>query len=419
MNLDDQPTALAPDAGPPRHPRFLSIDVTRGFIMVIMALDHASMAWNAGRSMFEAALPPLAAVSYSSLAQQIAREVTHVCAPGFQLLAGMGLAISVRRRQLAVRGTGCGTGFQPVLPPVENRCHTSLLAFFRRVAGELRISGDMVLRAAVLFFCEWVLLHLAMGGQWFFFMVLCCIGSSMILFSVARFLPAGVIAAASFGILLSAPAYCPDQIIEPTAAGYFRNIWTHIVLARQATRWQVLYPMLPWVGFFGVGWSLGELYHRQPRDRFACLAWAGAGVFLLGVALRWFGGAYGDRLPGGWAGPWSPQFWILAKYPPTPAFSLITLGLVVTALGILRRLDLVSQPARVWRRVAVFGQVALFFYVVHFHVYGAYPVLSDTLQSYSLATTCMVWIAGLLVLWPICAAYARLRRRYRPVLRYF
>ena len=113
----------------------------------MMALDHASAAWNSGRSMFEADLPPIESVAYTSIPQQIVREVTHICAPGFQLLAGMGLAISVRRRQLAG-------------------------------ASELYISGDMILRAVVLFVCEWVLLHVPMGQGWFFFAVLCSIGSA-------------------------------------------------------------------------------------------------------------------------------------------------------------------------------------------------------------------------------------------------
>jgi uncharacterized membrane protein len=183
----------------PSTPRYLSIDVARGVIMIVMALDHASVAWNSGRSMFEAALPPIQEVTYTSVPQQIVREVTHICAPGFQLLAGMGLAISVRRRQLAgVR--------------------------------ELYISGDMILRAAVLFFCEWVLLHVPMGQGWFFFAVLCSIGSAMIIFAVARFLPWWLIAAGSLGVLLGAPAYCPEAIIEPSAAAYLRNVWTNIAL---------------------------------------------------------------------------------------------------------------------------------------------------------------------------------------------
>ena len=80
-------------AAPAASNRYPSLDAARGLIMIIMALDHASNAWNFGRVFLEGGLgiPP---VQYPGALQQITREITHVCAPGFQLLAGMGLAIS-------------------------------------------------------------------------------------------------------------------------------------------------------------------------------------------------------------------------------------------------------------------------------------------------------------------------------------
>jgi uncharacterized membrane protein len=389
LNDTEAGAPTTPDITTPAFQRFASVDVARGIIMIVMALDHASVAWNSGRSMYEAALPPIDTVTYTSLAQQIAREVTHICAPGFQLLAGMGLAISVLRRQAA------------------------------RVR-EWRISGDMILRAAVLFFCEWVLLREAFGGISFFFVVLCCIGSSMILFAFARFLPLPLIALGSLTVLLSAPTYCPTEIVDATGAGYLRNVLTNIALGDPLPpAWAVMYPILPWAGFFGLGWFLGILYHRRADARFKWVTWVGLLLLAAGVLIRWFGGSYGDRVPGGDAGPWSASFWILAKYPPTPAFSVITLGALVLLLGVLRPLDRGEELARPWRIVAVFGQVALFFFVTHVYVYGVYPFLTDTLAQYSLATTCVAWLGGLVVLWPICVWYGRLRKRYRRVLRYF
>ncbi|MFQ5490929.1 MAG: DUF1624 domain-containing protein [Phycisphaerae bacterium] len=370
--------------------RLISIDVARGLIMMIMALDHASVTWNEGRSAFEAGLPPIETVAYSGLAQQITREVTHICAPGFQLLAGLGLALSVGRRQ-------------------------------ERGVNPWRISADMALRAGVLFFCEWVLLHLAMGRVWFFFGVLCCIGSSMLLFSVLRFLPRWLIGVGSLGVLLAAPYYCPQRVVDPSAGQYLANVWTTVALPSEqmATAWWVLYPVLPWVGIFGLGWFWGAWYADRSGKRLAWLTAAGIGIFLAGVLLRWFGGAYGDRLPGGEAGPWSARFWALSKYPPTPAFSMMTLGVMLALLGALRPLDYAQRLHRLWRAPVVFGRVALFFYLIHFYLYGAYPVLSGTFQGHSLATTWIVWLVGLGLLWPVCRAYGRARQRHPAVLRYF
>lgn len=370
--------------------RLVSIDVARGLILMIMALDHASATWNAGRSALETGLPPLDPVQYANLAQQIAREVTHVCAPGFQLLAGLGLALSVQKRQ-------------------------------RQGVTQWRISTDMALRAGVLFFCEWVLLHLAMGGVWFFFLVLCCIGTSMLTFSVLRFAPRWLIGAGSLGVLMAAPYYCPASIAEPTAAGYPINVWTTVAWPWQSTAkaWWVLYPVLPWIGFFGVGWFLADTYRADSAKRSGALQAVGLILFTAGVLLRWFGGAYGDRFPLGDLGPGDSGFWMLSKYPPSPAFSAITLGIMLVALGGLRRLDVSRKRHALWRLPLVYGRVALFFYVIHFYLYGAYPILTGTFQAYSLTTTCIVWLVGLGILWPICRAYGQARQLYRSVLRYF
>ncbi|UCG16521.1 MAG: DUF1624 domain-containing protein [Phycisphaerales bacterium] len=370
--------------------RYWSIDIVRGVIMIIMALDHASAFYNADRPRPEVGLPGFPVTTYANIWQQITREVTHICAPGFQFLAGAGLAISVCRR--------LRTG------------HT-----------QWRISGDMVLRATVLFFCEWVLLFKFMDGVPFFFVVLCCIGSAMIIFSVARFLPLPAIAAGSLAVLLTGPLYCPDALKPAAAADYLRDIWTNIALGGEANAWFVLYPIFPWVGFFGLGWCLGSLYERRPSARPAWLLTAGTVMVITGALLRWFGGAFGDRMPGGVEGPVSAQFWILAKYPPTPAFSTITLGIIVMLLGTVRALDYTASAKRssIWSIPRTFGRVALFFYVAHLYLFGIIPVVTNTGRTSSLVAVYMVWLVGLVVLWPGCHGYGMLRSRYSKILRYF
>lgn len=383
---------LTDPAGDPREARarYWSIDVVRGVIMILMALDHVSAFCNAGRSRPELGLLGFPVTTYVSIWQQITREVTHICAPGFQFLAGAGLAISVCRRARAGR-------------------------------SQWGISGDMVLRAAVLFFCEWVLLYKPMDGVPFFFIVLCCIGSAMIIFSVARFLPLLAIAAASFAVLLTAPLYCPEALKPAAAADYLRDIWTNIALGGQANAWFVLYPILPWIGFFGLGWCVGSLYERRPSDRFMWLVTAGLAMFVIGFLLRWFGGAYGDRMPGGADGPLSAQFWLLAKCPPTPAFSLITLGIIVVLLGAARGLDRSGSVKRssIWDIPGTFGRVALFFYVAHLYLFWAIPIVTNTGRTNNLVVVYVIWAVGLLLLWPTCLGYGKLRARYRGILRYF
>jgi len=369
--------------------RFTSIDVARGLIMILMALDHTSESWNHDRFSYEFGIEPQIEFSYASPGQQFTREITHFCAPGFQLLAGLGLALSVqKRKQLGV--------------------------------SESHISRDMVLRAAVLFGCEWLLLHWTFGGIWFFFLVLSCIGASMLLFAGLRFLPRAVIGLGSLAILLASPLYCPQYNVLPTMKGYLVHIWTNISLGASAdgAAWWVMYPILPWLGFFGIGWWLADVYVRNPKPLQRRLITMGTIFIVLGVLLRWFGGDYGDRCPGGSLGPTSAGFWVLSKYPPTPAFAFLTLGPLLVMLGLLRSLDHSDRAKRLVRVPLVFGQVALFFYLIHFHLYAAYPYLTKTMKQYDLATTYMVWLGGLIILWPICLLYGQLRKRYNRVLRY-
>lgn len=373
--------------------RYPSIDIARGIIMVIMSLDHASQTWNAGRPAPEIA--GLGPIDYGGVLQQITRESTHICAPGFQLLAGMGLSISVWRRQAAGQ-------------------------------SQAVISADMALRGGVLLFCDFVLMHFAYDRIPFFFLVLACIGGSTILFSVLRKLPLPLICLFALAVILGGPLYAKGHIIEPSARGYVWNALFNVALTESPDNmaYLVLYPVFPWIGCFALGWCLGTYHERNQFDGTnrgatarAPLAIAGVAMFAAALLLRAIGRSYADPQPLGSIA--SPQFWMLTKYPPSPAFLLATLGLNFVLIGVLRPLDDRSRLGPLWRILLTFGNVSLFYFVIHMHLYGVYPVLSDTLQTYSLGTTYLVWIAGLVLMFPPCVGYRALRNRYRMILRYF
>lgn len=386
--------------------RYLSIDVCRGLIMIIMALDHAASAWAANRHQSEIMLAGIpAAYAFTGYADgwhQFTRVITHLCAPGFQFLAGVGLAISVARSQ-------------------------------RQGSRESWISTDMALRGLVLILVEWTLMVPVYGFQSFLFLVLCAIGSSILLFSVLRHLPLLLLGLASLLLLTLQPLYGPTSPVEPTLASYPLHIWNSIAngFVVEPLPWRVMYPILPWIGMFGVGWCVGTMHERgggQPR-------WVlplGAALVLAGIGLKWFAGSFGDHWPGGEAGPWAAGFWVFAKYPPTPAFSLIFLGGNLLLLGLLAPLDRQPRTSVGWQIPNLFGRVALFFYVAHFYLYGlswyftigparvaAHPPEQMNELKFPLVVAYGVWIAGLAALWPICWGYDRLRGRYRRVLRYF
>jgi uncharacterized membrane protein len=438
--------------------RVLSIDVARGIIMIAMALDHAVSPWVVNYHLPEivlAGVPDfLAFHGYPDGWRQLTRLLTHICAPGFQLFAGMGLAISVCRALAAAR-------------------------------PQWRISLDMILRGLVLIGLEFAVMSWAYQAP-FLFLVLCCIGSSIILFSVLRFLPPFLLLAGALAVLIFQPWYGPAAIVQPSGRDYLLNIWTRIAFhvpeagvdLNGPPWWQVMYPILPWVGCFGVGWCLGTWAARHSgfgnsdrglepsaglratpplqyssanrgnravaREQAACrhppsairngtclLVAFGLALAALGVILRWQAGAFGDRL-GGAAAPWTAEFWTFSKYPPSPAFSCIFLGLDVLLVGLLWPLDRARLPSVLWQIPNVFGRVALFFFIVHFWLYAlswfffvgparllATPRAQWSDYQFPLIVGYGVWIMGLVLLWPVCWAYDKLRQRYRTVLRYF
>ena len=397
--------------------RYLSIDTLRGLIMVIMAIDHALGAWAVGKDYFpEIALPASEVrqfppswkqyTDYKGPGTEFSRLATHVCAPGFQLLAGLGLAISVARSR-------------------------------RQGMSELKITGDMVLRGVVLILCDWFIMTYAYGGLPWVWLVLCCIGSATIMFSVLRFWPLPLIGVFSAAVLVLQPLYCPEAIDVTSAANYVHDIWGRIAFGGpNPTYFVVLYPIFPWIGLFGLGWVLGTIYESRPADHFKWLIPLGLGLMLLGLSLRWFTGTYGDRMPGGEEGPLSLAFWVWSKYPPSPVFTITTLGWLLLMLGLFRPLDFQENPSPNWQYLAVLGRVALFFYVVHFYFYGvtwfAYAKLHQhywfdpnipkpwhVQGKVSLGWAYVVWVMGLLVVWPLCRWYDKLRQKHKRVLRYF
>jgi len=397
--------------------RYLSIDVLRGLIMVIMAIDHSLGAWSETKNYApEVALPisgpgPMAPMytEYPDPWTQFSRVITHVCAPGFQLLAGLGLAISVARAR-------------------------------RQGMSELKISGDMALRGFILILCDWYIMRFAYGAGPLIWLVLCCIGSATILFSVLRFWPLPFIAVFSAALLLLAPLYGPDVVDSASAGNYISTIWDRVSFGPS---YMVMYPIFPWAGLFGLGWVLGTIYERRSEDRFKWLIPLGICLMVFGLAFRFFGGHYADRMPldeslGIFSALGSREFWTWSKYPPSPVFTITTLGWLLLMLGVFRPLDFQASPSPNWQYLAVLGRVALFFYIVHFFFFGltwlAYSKIheawfynpdfqSKVYGSYAakvpLGMAYVVWVIGLLVVWPICRWYDKQRQKYRTWLRYF
>jgi uncharacterized membrane protein len=184
----------------------------------------------------------------------------------------------------------------------------------------------------------------------------------------------------------------------------------------------VLYPLIPWIGVMAVGYALGPLFRlkRETRVRqlFAIGALTTAGfVFLRATNL------YGDPAP------WAVQNGLLAtvlsfinceKYPPSLLFLAMTLGPALMLVA-------VSDGARgiIAGWVTTFGRVPLFYYVAHIYLLHACTIVFAQITTgagfaashkpdgygLGLAGIYTVWLAVVILLYPLCYWFAAIKRR--------
>lgn len=381
-------------AGPLRQ-RVDVVDVVRGIIMILMALDHT-------RDYFGNAAVSPTNLATTTVALFFTRWVTHFCAPTFFLLTGTGAYLSRRRRS----------------------------------AGDL--SRFLVTRGLWLIFLEITVVRFLwqfnVDYRLTLLNVLWALGWAMIVLGALVHLPTRVVAAA--GLLMAAGHNLFDGV-QASAFGALAPVWSllhspNIIVPGPAHVVFAAYPLIPWVGVTAVGYALGSLWDLAPDRRRSLLLRMGLGCIVAFLVLRGFN-VYGDPAP------WSVQsrgsmtlvsFLNLNKYPPSLLFLLMTLGPVLLAL---RALD-AHTPAML-RPAQVIGKVPFFYYLMHVLVlhmlaagaalirYGSFrPALeSPTLDRFpmtqlpgwpaSLPVVYLVWITVVVVLYPLCAWYAGVKRR--------
>jgi uncharacterized membrane protein len=354
--------------------RLLSLDALRGLLMVLMALDHANQFIAHGKAGFELWIGPFP--SYGSrVLPFLTRWITHLAAPGFILLLGVGMALFTARR---------------------------LTQGWTR----WRIARHLLLRGALLILLQFLVENpawdLAHPYRWPVYVgVLYALGGCLIAGAGLIWLPTPWLVAGSAALLL---AIEPLLTMLPTQRSLAAFL---LLLPGDGPGVYVLYPLLPWLGVAGLGMVYGRWLRRAPERASRAALWLGLGA-LAGFALVRSLSGYGNLRPiqvTGWIA------WLnVVKYPPSLAFLLLTLGLDLALLGGLARCALTGPGLRV---LAVYGRAPLFFYVLHLYLYA---LMGALLAPYGTGIPRMFpyWLAGLVLLWPLCWAYGRLRQRARP-----
>jgi uncharacterized membrane protein len=417
MNPADSPSLLAPSSSPaattsappdprnrgsqPAFERLAALDWMRGLVMILMAVDHASQTWNAGRVNADSAYlvdlatgaPAWIPGTELDLAQFLTRWITHLCAPTFLFLSGTSLAMSLEKRR--------ARGDSPAA-----------------------LDRHLLVRGLVLLGFEGLLSLLANQGV-LILQVLFAIAASMLAMIPLRRLPTQALLALGLGWLVASELVLTTFFPLPTvgsagaSAAATPGLLAHLFFVPgYAAPVYVLYPMTHWLAMMLLGWALGRhLLERRPDlsgrlQTEKILLLAGMTGLLLAAFLR-RANVYGNM--GLLRDDASLVQWLhMSKYPPALVYSLLELGLMALFLVyFLRRERRQTRAPGRWNPLLVFGQTALFFYIVHFIVLGGSALaLTGGMMQRGLPETFAAAAATLVLLYPVCLGYRALKRRH-------
>ena len=322
-----EPSVAAPTAS---RSRLDSIDLMRGIVIVLMALDHTKD--------FIAPPPfdPLGA-DVTNLAAYLTRWITHSCAPTFCFLMGIGAYLA-------------GQG--------KTKSELSSFLFFRGLW---------------LVFLEMTVIKLGLQLNFSFELIMALVfwslGWSLVFLSVLVFLPSRIVGA--IGVVMILFHNLLDGI-RPEIFGPLRPLWLILhergmIVLTARSNFLVIYPLIPWVGVAAAGFGFGELTKWKPARRQNVMIVLGLCLFAVFVILRTID-VYGDPLK--WSLKTSAlrtgfSFFNCQKNPPSLLFLLMTLGPMLMLLALLERPLL---PVPISRILITFGRVPLFFFATHLYL---------------------------------------------------
>jgi uncharacterized membrane protein len=364
--------------------RIGSIDALRGFVILLMALDHV-------RSYFTSATFDPLDLAQTNVALFFTRWVTHLCAPTFIFLAGLSAYLMAQRLE----------------------------------AWELR--RFLITRGLWLVALEFTVVQFAWSfnlryDNGLFLQVIWAIGASMVVLAAIVSWPRWLLA--TIAVALIAGHNLLDGVLPET---FGRLDWVWMLLHQKAqTHYAfILYPLVPWVGVMILGFCAGSVFELDDRKRRALLLTFGSAALLAFVVIRAIN-VYGDPHP------WTVQpsaaltvlsFFNVYKYPPSLAYLLVTLGIGVLLLAAFETLR--GKPLELLR---TFGRVPLFVYVVHIvlaHLAAGLLALAmgfgDQLLTnlflyppkgwgFGLVGVYIAWLAVIAALYPACRWFAKVKR---------
>lgn len=371
--------------------RVQSIDILRGIVMIIMALDHV-------RSYFhrDAFLYSPTDLTQTNIYLFFTRFITHYCAPVFVFLAGISAYLYGTKKT------------------------------------KRKLTYYLITRGFWLIFVELFIIGLGRtfnpNYPFLNLQVISAIGISMIVLSAMIYMPMRFVIATA--VFLIATHNLLDKLDVPDSF-----LWAllhkpaHFVFGHFNVT--VTYPVIPWIGIIAVGYYFGHMFdsHYDPAKRKDRLLTIGLAIITLFFLLRPLN-IYGD------AAHWSMQknfaFTVasllnVTKYPPSLLYTLLMLGPALVFLALSeKRLNAITE------RIAIFGRVPFFYYVVHVYVIHLLAMVAAVISGYDwsdliligkvnnqaklkgfgfeLAVVYFLWICLIFMLYPLCKWFDRYKR---------
>jgi uncharacterized membrane protein len=383
--------------------RLESIDLLRGLVMVVMALDHVRDYFHADAFVYSPT-----DLSRTSGVLFLTRWITHFCAPVFVFLAGV-----------AAHLYGAKTSKKEV-------------SVFLLTRGLWLVVVELFVLSLLRTFNP--------AYEYFTLQVIWAIGIAMVALSALVFMDRRVIFVV--GLVLMAGHNLLDDVHVP-GEGCASFLWALLheprlfVFGRFSIR--VLYPLLPWIGTMAVGYCFGHLYTPgyDAEKRRRVLLLAGLGTMAFFVIAR-YGNWYGDAAQ--WGLRESAVFSVLSflnltKYPPSLFYLSMTLGPALVFLALSER-----APKALTVRVNVFGRVPMFYYLAHFLLIHAGATVAAAMTGHGVAdmvltsavndnpalkgygfelpAVYLVWGCLVLILYPFCKWYDAYKRKHQATRRW-
>ena len=377
--------------------RIESIDLLRGIVMVIMALDHVRDYFHADAFLYD----PLD-LDKTSVALFFTRWITHFCASVFVFLAGTSAFL------------------------VGERKGKKELSFFLLKRGIWLI----ILELTIVNFAWFLNIHFTMN----LIGVIWVIGLSLVILAGLIHLPKKIILI--IGLLLVAGHNLLDGV------HFEGNDWKAVgwsllhqlnFFAFDTKKVFVAYPLLPWLGAMILGYCFGCIYTLDAAVRKGYLIRLGGAAILLFIIIRAIN-MYGDPSP--WSVQSSTIFTVLSfvdvtKYPPSLLYLLMTIGPAILFLAFAER-----PLGKLNQAFVTIGRVPMFYYLLHLYLIHGFAIIAamvtgfgfssmvkfetwvtmtETLKGYgfNLWVTYGVWIFVVLALYPLCKWFDQYKSNHR------